>query len=158
MKDVAGNALAANRVWSFTVAGPAPCTSNPIACENQKPGNPSGEWDVAGAGDPSIQGFGHDMSVAPGETIEFRIRTESDDYRLDIYRMGYYDGMGARKVDTVEPSAELPQDQPDCLTDDETHLYDVANDKQPGTGLTETTHMRGEAPHRGTPPLHAAPS
>ncbi len=37
-------------------------------------------------------------------------------YRLDIYRLGYYGGMGARKVATVSPSASLPQTQPACLT------------------------------------------
>ena len=37
----------------------------------------------------------------------------STDYRLDIYRMGYYNGDGARQIDTVQPSAALPQSQPD---------------------------------------------
>src|SRR5215472_7082597 len=30
-------------------------------------------------------------------------------YRLDIYRIGYYAGMGARRVDTVRPTIALPQ-------------------------------------------------
>ena len=33
--------------------------------------------------------------------------------------MGYYGGMGARKVATVTPSATLPQNQPDCLRGDD---------------------------------------
>src|SRR5579859_2362669 len=38
-------------------------TANPIVCENSKPGNPSTDWGISGAGDPTIQGFGTDISV-----------------------------------------------------------------------------------------------
>ena len=73
---------------------------NPIACENSQPGNPSSEWDISGAGDSSIQGFATDISVDQGQTVCFKIDTDATHYRLDIYRMGYYGGMGARKVAT----------------------------------------------------------
>ncbi len=89
--------------------------ANEIVAENCLPGAPSTEWDINGYGDPSIQGFGHEIGIAQGETIHFKIDTDSDDYRIDIYRMGYYGGMGARRIDTIEPSATLPQVQPDCL-------------------------------------------
>ena len=101
--------------------------SNPIVQENALPGDPSTEWDVNGWGDPTIQGFGHDISIAQGETIFFKIKTDSTDYRIDIYRMGYYGGMGARRVDTIQPSVELPQLQPEGITDPPTHLYDCWN-------------------------------
>ena len=51
---------------------------NAIVVENQLAGRPSTEWDVAGAGDPSIQGFATDISVAPGETVQFKIDTRRD--------------------------------------------------------------------------------
>ena len=89
--------------------------ANEIVAENCLGGHPATEWDINGYGDPSIQGFGTDISVARGESIDFKIDTDSDDYRIDIYRMGYYGGMGARKVDSIEPSAALPQIQPECL-------------------------------------------
>ena len=118
VKDLAGNALATDYGWSFST-GVDPCSTagNPIVCENSRTGNPSSEWDISGAGDPSIQGFATDISVNRGETVRFKIDTPSTDYRLDIYRMGYYQGTGARKVATVQPSAALPQSQPACLTD-----------------------------------------
>ena len=119
--------LAACAPATETVLDPCAAPANAIVAENCLPGDPATEWDINGYGDPSIQGFGHDMSIAPGETIDFRILTDADDYRLDIYRMGYYDGMGARRVDTIEPSADLPQEQPDCLTDPRTRLYDCGN-------------------------------
>ena len=80
---------------------------NQVEKENQLPGNPATEWDINGWGDPGIQGFGHDISINRGETIYFRIKTDSDDYRIDIYRMGFYGGMGARLVDTVHPSVPM---------------------------------------------------
>ena len=102
-------------------------TRNRIVEENKLPGAPSTEWDVNGWGDPSIQGFGHDISIDLGETIFFKIKTDSTHYRIDIYRMGWYAGLGARLVDTVAPSVPLPQSQPEGLRDPATHLYDCGN-------------------------------
>ena len=56
-----------------------------------------------------------------------RSTTDSTDYRLDIYRLGYYGGDGARKVATVQPSAPLPQTQPACVTEPTTGLVDCGN-------------------------------
>ncbi len=89
--------------------------ANEIVAENCLQGHPPTEWDINGYGDPSIQGFGTDIAINRGETLEFKVDTDSDDYRIDIYRMGYYGGMGARRVDSFEPSATLPQIQPECL-------------------------------------------
>ncbi|MCE2395924.1 hypothetical protein J4G02_15255 [Candidatus Poribacteria bacterium] len=102
-------------------------TTNDIVRENRLPGDPPTEWDINGWGDPTIQGFGHDISINRGETIFFKIKTDSTDYRIDIYRMGYYGGMGARRVDTIKPSVKLPQHQPEGLRDEATHLYDCGN-------------------------------
>ena len=109
------------------LAGPCDPPSNEIVCENSKPGNPPGEWDVSGAGDPSIQGFSTNISVDRGETVHFKIDTPSTAYRLDIYRMGYYGGDGARKVASVEPTATLPQSQPACSEEPSTGLIDCGN-------------------------------
>src|SRR5882762_10619953 len=43
-----------------------PPMANDIVCENSKPGNPSSEWDVRGAGNDTIQGFATDISVNQG--------------------------------------------------------------------------------------------
>ncbi|MGV9776347.1 DUF4082 domain-containing protein [Streptosporangium sp. NPDC003464] len=53
--------------------------------------------------------------------------TNATDYRIEIYRIGYYGGMGARLITTIEPSAVLPQIQPACLTDSSTGLIDCGN-------------------------------
>ena len=130
VKDLAGNALAANFSWTFTTGSSvAPCASlpNPIAAENCLRGNPASEWDITGSGDSSIQGFATQMSVNKGTTVSFKVDTSATSYRFDIYRMGYYSGTGARKVATVLPSATLPQVQPACLGDANTGLIDCGN-------------------------------
>jgi hypothetical protein len=101
--------------------------ANAVVAENCKPGNPQTEWDVNGSGDPRIQGFATDISVNAGETIGFKVGTSSPAYRIDIYRLGYYGGLGARKVASIKPSVPLPQKQPDCLTDPALRLYDCGN-------------------------------
>ncbi|MEP6600975.1 MAG: N,N-dimethylformamidase beta subunit family domain-containing protein, partial [Nitrospirota bacterium] len=103
------------------------CTTNPIACENALTGNLQSEWDVSGIGDPSIQGFATDISVNRGQTISFKVNTNATAYRIDIYRLGYYGGRGARKVATVNPSVSLPQSQPAYLRDATTGLVDCGN-------------------------------
>src|SRR5205807_6764742 len=119
--------LSISRLDAQTVG---PCTSpitNPIACENTKPGNPSSDWDVTGAGDASIQGFATEISVNKGQTVHFKISTNATSYSLDIYRMGYYAGAGARQIASITPSASLPQNQPTCLSDSSTGLIDCGN-------------------------------
>ena len=127
IKDVAGNALAANASWSFTTADSVACSGNPTVTENCLPGSPQAEWDVVGAGDSSIQGFATEISVNRGDAVFFKIKSTAANYRLDIYRLGYYGGLGARKVATVTPSATLPQVQPNCLVDSSTGLVDCGN-------------------------------
>jgi hypothetical protein len=106
-----------------------PCTTpaNPIVAENCLAGNPQSEWDVSGIGDPSIQGFATEMSVNRGETISFKIDADAADYRIDIYRLGYYRGEGARKVATILNTATVSQNQPACLTESSTGLVDCGN-------------------------------
>jgi Domain of unknown function (DUF4082)/Bacterial Ig domain len=106
-----------------------PCSSpaNPIVAENCLVGNPSTEWDITGIGDTSIQGFATDISVNRENTVSFKIKTNATNYRLDIYRMGYYAGRGARKVATVQRSLTQQQKQPNCLKNATTGLIDCGN-------------------------------
>jgi hypothetical protein len=53
--------------------GPCDPPSNPIVCENSKPGTPEFVWNVNGIGDPLIQGFATQISVNHGQTVKFKI-------------------------------------------------------------------------------------
>ncbi len=110
------------------VAASCAVPANPIEAENCQVGNLSSEWDISGVGDPNIQGFATEISVNRGQTVFFKIDANTTGaYRLDIYRMGYYGGRGARKVATVPDSVTLAQNQPNCLTNATTGLIDCGN-------------------------------
>jgi len=108
-------------------AAAAPCDPpvNAIVCENSKQGTSPGIWDIPGAGDESIQGFATDISVNRGSAVQFKIKTPATAYRLDIYRIGYYNGDGARLQGTVKVTQPSPQ--PPCLSDTTTGLVDCGN-------------------------------
>jgi N,N-dimethylformamidase beta subunit-like, C-terminal/Domain of unknown function (DUF4082)/Bacterial Ig domain len=126
-----------------TVSAACAPGSNPVVCENALPGNPPSEWDLSGASDPNIQGFATDISVNLGDTARFKIKTDATAYRLDIYRIGFYAGMGARRVATVRPTIALPQSQPPCFTDTATGLVDCGNWTQSATWVVPSTGVSG---------------
>lgn len=123
-------AVVVSTLMAFEPVAPAQAASpcgpdiNAIVCENEKPGTDPYVWDIDGAGDPSIQGFATDISVNAGSRIDFKIDTDASNYTIDIYRTGWYQGLGARHIDSVTPSAVLPQVQPECISDVTTELYD----------------------------------
>jgi len=100
---------------------------NAIVLENQKPGNPQSEWDLSGPGSSSIEGFTTDISSNEGQTVSFKINTVSNNYRVDIYRLGYYGGMGARKVATLQHQAATGTNQPSPIVDPNTGEVDAGN-------------------------------
>jgi len=136
-------------IVGLLVAGIAPssvlaaCSGNAIACENQNPGTPQSTWDINGSGDPSIQGFATDISFNKGDTVNFKINTPANGYTITVYRMGYYQGNGARQVATVTPSVSLPQTQPACLTDTNTGLVDCGNWAVSASWTIPTTAVSG---------------
>ncbi|WP_410001492.1 DUF4082 domain-containing protein, partial [Rhizobium leguminosarum] len=103
----------------------AAAANNLIVLENQKQGNPQSEWGIDGAGSSNIEGFATDISVDNGKTISFKINTNSTNYRIDIYRLGYYGGMGARKVATMQHTGL--QTQPNPLRNASTGTVDAGN-------------------------------
>jgi hypothetical protein len=112
---------------SIPAAASAAC-GNPVQCENQLPGDPTSDWQVVGAGDPTIQGYATSMSVNAGQTESFKIKTPSTAYHIDILRLGYYGGNGARLIaSNLVPTATLPQTQPACLNQASTGLIDCGN-------------------------------
>jgi hypothetical protein len=104
---------------------------NPIASENLKAGNPQSEWDLnpVNNGAAQVQGFTTPISVNRGDTVSFKIRIQAPQYpaayTIDIYRIGYYGGAGARKVKTITGSQASPQ--PACNYDVTTGLVDCGN-------------------------------
>ncbi len=76
---------------------PARADANVIQDENARPGTPN--WRLF---DPArqheIEGYASRTSVARGDTIRFFVSTPDSQYTLEIFRMGWYGGAGARRV------------------------------------------------------------
>ena len=115
-----------------------------IACENTATGDPQSDWLVSGAGDQTLQGFATAISVNAGQTVSFKISSTQSAYHIDILRLGYYQGTGARKVaGGIAPSAPFPQTQPACLTDSATGLVDCGNWGLSASWAVPTTAVSG---------------
>ena len=73
-----------------------------------------------------MQGFAADISVNQGETARFKVDAGSTPYRIDIYRLGWYGGQGARFRGTAtQPSPT--SSQPACTTEAATGLIECGN-------------------------------
>jgi hypothetical protein len=137
-------ALIATDATAATAATPCATGSNPIVCENSKPGTSPTIWDnFDGAGDPTIQGFSTDISANLGATVGFKISTPARAYSITIYRTGWYNGLGARQIATVAPSVALPQSQPQCVTDAATSNYDCGTWKVSASWTVPTDAVSG---------------
>lgn len=122
-------------------AAAAPCDApvvSPVACENTLPG--STDWSAASPDSSTLQGFSTDISVNRGSTIGFKVDTTLT-YTMNIYRMGYYGGAGARKVTSLTNVA--PTDQPNCRTTASTGLIDCGNWVVSATWAVPATAVSG---------------
>jgi methionine-rich copper-binding protein CopC len=106
-------------------ASAAPCSTpvvSKVACENDQAGTP--DWQVQGP-DDTIAGYTTDISTTPGSHVTFKIKTTAPAYQVDIYRLGYYRGAGARLVGTVKRLTS--QSQPTCLSEPAIAFTDCGN-------------------------------
>jgi hypothetical protein len=78
-------------------------TSAAIIAENTKPGTAWWVTTPQRAGD--IEGYADKVSAVLGETVRLFVSTKATSFRVQAYRMGYYQGIGAR---LVWESAEIP--------------------------------------------------
>ena len=133
----------ASALLVISPAAPAQATcANPVACENQLPGTPQSTWDVSSYSS-TIEGFADPFSVNIGGSINFKIRTSATNYAIDIYRMGYYGGDGARKITSLTPNLSVSQNQPACNTNTVTGLVDCGNWSVSATWNVPSTAVSG---------------
>jgi len=131
-------------VLSAVVPAPharAQSCANPIVCENQLQGTPQSVWDV-GSDDTNIDGFSDPFSVNVGGTINFKIQSIAS-YSIDIYRMGYYGGDGARFITSLTPNVSASENQPTCNTNTTTGLVDCGNWSVSATWSVPSTAVSG---------------
>ena len=115
---------------------------NPIACENARcRAIFRARWDITGAG--GIRPFRAsptDISVDQGQTVHFKIESTGA-HHINIYRMGYYGGRGARFIRRRSRRSRPNRSRGVCPT------------PRPASLIAAT----GRSPRRGTVPATAVP-
>ncbi len=115
---------------------------NPIVVENSLPGNPISEWGVANFRDNRIAGFSTKMSLNAGETVRFKISSQNGkNFTLKIYRIGYYNGNGARLMQDLGTLNGV--EQPAGISDNSTGLYDCSNWSQSASWTIPSNAVSG---------------
>jgi hypothetical protein len=70
---------------------------NPIQSENALPGADPAAWLPPAYTATAVQGYASEESVAPGEQVHLHVSSnDGDRYRVEVYRLGWYGGAGAR--------------------------------------------------------------
>ena len=69
---------------------------NAIVAENRLPGADPSTWIQPAYPPTAIEGYASEVSVLPGQTVHLHVSTAGDRYRVEIYRLGFYGGSGAR--------------------------------------------------------------
>jgi len=90
---------------------------NPIAMENLKEG--AMDWELTDpANKNEIEGYASDTSINRGEQISFYVNTADPTYTLEVFRLGWYSGKGARRMmgAVTLPGIKQPLPQPDPTT------------------------------------------
>ena len=94
---VAALSLAACDGRPLSAPGPGSLAHNPTVLENEKEG--AADWEItAPAESGEIEGYASATSVERGRAIDLFVSTLDPDYRIDVFRMGWYGGAGARRV------------------------------------------------------------
>src|SRR5215470_6699015 len=103
------HALAAVAAAAIAAAGP-----NAIQAENAHPGADPATW-VQPAYPPTVvEGYASELSVLPGAQVQLHVSTvDGYRYRVEVYRLGWYGGQGARLLACL----------PDCGEDEAGHRY-----------------------------------
>src|SRR5512133_769817 len=99
-----------------------------IAEENSKPGTPFWQLQYTRFDDPitlasnplirntrcvKIEGYASKTSLYPGESIDFKVSADPEcKYMIDIYRLGYYGGLGGRHMASLGSFTGRPQPMP----------------------------------------------
>jgi len=109
---------------------PLQAATNPIVLENQQAGttqwnlNQNGSVTASDIG-KQIKGYASATSANKGSSITFYITVSpAQNYTINIYRIGWYQGLGGRFMQSIGPIAGTQQ--PACPTDASTGLIQCA--------------------------------
>jgi hypothetical protein len=100
--------------------------ANLVQQENAQPGTAG--WARPLAPSQEIEGYAGADSAQPGDQVDLHVRSgPATRYRVEVYRLGWYDGIGARQVLCV----------PDCQSDRGPSAQPAAPAPDPRTGVVD---------------------
>src|SRR6185436_17059350 len=118
--------------------------ANIIVTENAKPG--TDRWRLRSAPSAAINGYAAATSVAAGETLRLYVSADDPEVEIEIFRMGWYGGLGGRRMtDAVSrPGEKQSVPAPDAegmirCQWHETYSFTVPNDWVSGVYLAKLT-------------------
>ena len=116
----------ASGIGSVTFTALASVTNpNPIYLENQKPGTT--DWQITNYSYTEITGYATETSVNKGGSLGIKVSlAQPGPFKIDVYRLGYYDGKGGRLLLSSGTFNGVTQ-PPLTLTDPNTKLYEATN-------------------------------
>lgn len=116
-------------------------TANPIMAENFCPGTTSWRLDHPIGPENAIEGFTAPVSANIGENIKIYTSTTASTYTFQVYRMGWYHGLGGHIV--YSSSTLQGINQPPPTIDAATHMVSCSNWRNPVTLAIPTTWVSG---------------
>ncbi|HEY9852613.1 MAG TPA: N,N-dimethylformamidase beta subunit family domain-containing protein, partial [Leptolyngbyaceae cyanobacterium] len=139
-----------NTFESVATSGTTVAALNPIVVENQKQGTTA--WQIANlAANNEIAGYAGATSVNQGEVLPIKVSlAQPGQYKIDVYRLGYYGGAGGRLITSSGLLNGTTQSGP--IFDPNTRLVEynwntsynlqVGNDWTSGLYIAEMTDIR----------------
>jgi hypothetical protein len=107
-----------------TWLGPDGVRSSAIIAQNQLPG--TNDWRIDAGDDPTaIEGFADLTDATVGQDVKLYVTTTAPQFRAVAYRMGWYQGLGARQVWSSPIEAGVVQ--PACTVASDTNMVSCAN-------------------------------
>jgi hypothetical protein len=95
-----------------------------VIAENRKPGTPG--WRIAGPAPAGhIEGFAGRVDATAGQQVALYVSSTAPSFHVEAYRLGYYQGVGARQVwrsPTTSGAVQAP-----CPVTPDTHMVSCDN-------------------------------
>lgn len=97
--------------------------SSAVIAENKKPGTAA--WRILSEGPGFVEGFADENYAQVGETVGLYVSTSYPSFSVTAYRMGWYQGLGARKIWQSPPVPGT--DQAQCPVQASTNMVSCDN-------------------------------
>jgi Abnormal spindle-like microcephaly-assoc'd, ASPM-SPD-2-Hydin len=109
--------------WSAPEAHAA--GQNAIQIENSLPGDPNWGAFSANLSQTALSGYASQTSINHGQSIDFYVTTTASSFQIQIYRTGWYQGDGARLIETMGTYTGVQQ--PACPLSSQTGMVSCTN-------------------------------